>query len=429
LAKPKTKPRKSRPPASNRIDPPGASTDNVVLRATVAGALMFQRAYPAWVLPHDPPRRGQLHSFGSSPLFAHLPKVERDAIFGSVGKTYTRAAHHERKFGALRAELDERRRNLPGEVFWDGLVEYVHFELQSFAGACRTLFDELAYIIARRHGVAPARARRTPWETADLLCKPLKPECDVDEVTLLRSERTWFETLNAYRNSFSHHGWQHGWGHFSNEDSRYASGSAASNGLLLPDRESLVGRKKPFEWTWARKTTADAVAAAIRRGTDRLIDEFGRLWSVPLPATGSMPLEDRPNMIVRLVRPGILYTEFPAFLPVFSTRELGLACQALANKLDIELVDAPLSTMPLGRAALTVALHGIDPTAYGTNVTHLDIVLNPDHNPDWTEVGADSHTRIALGDLAARPATEPLVIPLDGCDRVWLWQRVEPRTW
>jgi hypothetical protein len=393
------------------------------------GALMFQRAYPAWILPHDPLRRAQIDSFESSAVFAQVPKDERQAIFASAGKTYTRAAHYEGRFSALRAELDARRENLPGEVFWDGLVEYVHFELQSFAGACRTLLDELVYIIARRHGVVPARARSKHWETSVIVTKPLKPECDVEEVQLLRTERSWFETLNAYRNSFFHHGWRHGWGHFPSVDLRDASASAASNGLLLPDRESLLGRTKPFEWTWTRKTTVDSVAAEIRRGTDRVIDELGRLWSTPLPPPGSMPLADRPNMMVRLVRPALLYSESAVFLPVFSTRVLGLACRELANRPDIELVDAPLSTMPLGHPALLVALHGIDRAEHGAHITHLDIVLNPSPNHDWTHVEADSHTRIALDDLVAQAAAEPLIIPLEGCQRVWLWQRLEPRSW
>jgi hypothetical protein len=63
------------------------------------------------------------------------------------------------------------------------------------------LLDEVVYLVARRHGVAPKRARRSPWETSDLVTKPLPSACDVAEIRRLRARTPWFATLNAYPNA------------------------------------------------------------------------------------------------------------------------------------------------------------------------------------------------------------------------------------
>src|SRR5262245_54628728 len=112
-----------------------AAHGDLTIRARVPGAWMIERPYPLGVPPHDPPRRPQISGFGLSPVFAHVPERERQAIFQSAAKTYAKAAYHESRYNELRAALDRRRENLPGEVFWDGLIEHLHFELQAFAGA------------------------------------------------------------------------------------------------------------------------------------------------------------------------------------------------------------------------------------------------------------------------------------------------------
>ena len=304
----------------------------------------------------------------------------------------------------------------------------MHFELQAFAGACRTLLDEFVYAVARRHGATPAHARKKPWETSDLVQRPLPLECDVDEIRWIRSESSWFDTLNAYRNSFFHHGWRHGSGHFADDDVRRASASAASNGLLVPDRASLIGRKKPFEWTWEQRLTVDDIAQEIRRGTDLLVEELGRAWSVPQPGPGNAPLDDRPNMLIAIARPGVIYSDRLTIVPVFSTRELGEAFKGLRDQPDLELIDVPVSTALYGQEAVAISMRGLRDTHFGRDATHLDVFLDPDPNNDWTHVKVTAHTRVPLPD-AATLDMHPIGLPLSGCERVWMWRRKEPRSW
>jgi hypothetical protein len=229
---------------------PGDGRPPPVVRALIPGGLLYQIPHPTGVLPHDPARRGQFHVLADASALSAIPAAERSAVTSSAAKTYTRGVYHESRFFALRTELDARRKGMPGDIIFDSLLEYVHFELQSFAGACRTLVDELVYIIARRHGATPAAARRSPWGAAELFGatgSTLQATSSIAEMHSLLALKDWFETLNAYRNTFFHSGWSHGSGHFSSDDVRRRAQYASSNGLLVPDLPSLRGKSKPHE--------------------------------------------------------------------------------------------------------------------------------------------------------------------------------------
>lgn len=167
-------------------------------------------------------------------------------MFDSLCKTLDyrleRCANHGLRFDSLRSSLEERRRNLPGEVLWDGVVAGFHFELQA----------------------------------------------DVEEVQGLRARAEWFDTLNAYRSSFFHNGWRHGSGHFDADDLRAASKAPSMNALLVPDRSSLRSRSKPHEWTYNDGRTVDSVAETVRAGLDKLLRAiFEGPWRTPEPASWS----------------------------------------------------------------------------------------------------------------------------------------------
>jgi hypothetical protein len=125
----------------------------IVLRGAIPGGLMFQLPVPPGLPPHDQPPPGQIHAALRSPTFGHITEAERRATIGSLSRTYARSAYHESRLWSLRKALDTRRLGLPGEVTWDSTTEFVHVELQAFAGAARMLVDELVYLVARRHPV------------------------------------------------------------------------------------------------------------------------------------------------------------------------------------------------------------------------------------------------------------------------------------
>lgn len=391
---------------------------------------MYQFPDHPGVLPTDPRRRSQFHVLTDAAALSGIPADELKAVLNSAAKTYTRGAYHEARFVTLRRELDQRRELLPGEVIWDNLIEYVHFELQAFAGACRTLLDELVYIIARRHGASRSRARQAPWHTADLCKKELPVECTVPEVQAIRNLESWFDTLNAFRNTFFHHGWRHGGGHFSAEDLRASTQSPASNGLLVPDRESLRGRSKPFEWTWTNRTTVDEVALQVRQGTERLLDDIlGSAWGTPIPPPGTAPMHERPNVMVVLVRPAFLETPLAVFLPIFSTRELGLAFGEFSNNPAVELVDAPTSSLVIGQRAVSITLAGIEHNEMPAGASHIEVVLDPIADARWTQVKARLRTKIDLRELIAKGTHTPVSFPIPQVSRVWLWKPIDARSW
>ncbi|WP_437304498.1 hypothetical protein [Sorangium sp. So ce388] len=405
-------------------------TPGFILRAVIPGGLMYQMPHPPGVPAVGHPRSAHLYTLKKAPVLKDLPRAELDALIESLAATYTRAAYHEFRFMELRRELDMRRANMPGEILFDSLVEFVHFELQAFAGASRMLLDELVYLIARRHGVPVNRAKRKPWETSDLIQKPRTADCDVPEIRLLASKSSWFGTLNAYRNSFFHHGWRHGGGHFSPDDIRSAAASPASNGLLVPDKSSLGSRSKPFEWTWGQRTTVDDIAKEIRTGTEDLLTNLlENLWSMPPPHPGTAPLEERPNVLIVLAKPAFVETDGAIFLPVFSSRELGLSFHHFSTHPNLELADVPVSSAVIGQKAVTVSLSGIEKNSISKSIEFIDIVLDPNPNNDWTHVETTAHARIPLRKLLDSDTVHPVSLPVHNLDRAWVWRSAMARTW
>jgi hypothetical protein len=391
--------------------------------------LFYQIPHPIGVLPYDPVRRGQFHVLADAAALSPMPAAERSAVARSAAKTYTRGVYHESRFFTLRTQLDERRYGMPGEIIFDSLLEYVHFELQSFAGACRTLVDELVYIIARRQGVPPAGARRFPWTAADLFGATPRtppPTQNAPEVSSLLALKDWFETLNAYRNTFFHSGWSHGSGHFSSDDLRRRAQYASSNGLLVPDRTSLSGKSKPHEWTWHERATVDDIASAIRTGAEDLLDRLlGGHWGTPIPPSGTVPLSEKPNIIVGLAHPALLYSDLAAFVPLFSTRELAESFSPFSTNPKLELVDIPSSKLVTGEQAFTFAFPGIENMVLPRGITHVEILLDPLPDTNWQKIGASAHVRLDIAELGKMGSINPVSWPASGVERVWLWRAAE----
>lgn len=316
-----------------------------VVEGFCPGAVFIRLPSPNGVLSGDLPRAAQLRLVRNAPALAAIPEEERKAILASAANTYTRGAYHEFRYWDLRRELDSRRAKMPGELLWDHLVQFVHFEMQAFLGASRTLIDELVYVIARCHG-EPESSARNKWVTSDLITKPIEPKYEVDEVKLLRSEALWFDLINSYRNTFFHHGWRHGAGHYSIGDQHPAAQLAAANGLLVPDQASLKGRRKPHDWTWNDRTTIDDLARSVRDGTERVLEQLlDNIWATPMPLPGTIPIEERPNLLVGIVRPVLLATPQEALLVLFSTREHAEKLPPLCSKPELELVNVPATSV------------------------------------------------------------------------------------
>jgi hypothetical protein len=257
----------------------------------------------------------QVRCLASSPAFTGIPAAERDALLESIAQTIGRADYHFRRFRLQRESLDDLRAWAPGDVFFDAAVATMHYELQALAGAARLLVDEVVFLIAKRYGQqgwAAARIFRDPVAVAS--------PADQPEVHRLRNHTAWFDLLNTYRNAFFHSGWKHGSGHF--EPERKAAGLPAMNALLVPDRVSLAGRSRPYEWTYNDGTTVDDVCNGVYEGLLTMLGDLcAHEWGTPLPTPGTIAEDDRPNLIVALPIPIVVSIGDSLVAPIFSSRE------------------------------------------------------------------------------------------------------------
>ena len=325
--------------------------------------------------------------------------------------------------------LDARRENLPGEVFWDEFVETLHHEMQAFCGAARMLLDEIVYLVARIHGVPANRARKKPWETSDLMNEPLPRECQVLEMDIARVRLAWFQLLNAYRNSFFHHGWRHGSGHFAADDARQAATEPAANALIVPDRSSLSRRSRPHEWTYKDGTTTDDVMRLANEGLDGLVKDLcEQAWSIREPQPGTVPRQDQPNMIVGLVIPALVQVHDLVVLPFFTTTEKAEAFEFM-QATEAELVDVPVSTAVINQAAVSFSLRGLEHVPFPPGVKQIKILVDPvATDEEWKNINCVAAIELLIDEVCKDPI-KPINIPVSNIERLFTWRRPNPRGW
>jgi hypothetical protein len=388
------------------------------LFATMPGALMYRLPYPPGVPDMHTMRGAQLDVASRSAAFATLPDGERTALFESLTRTLRRSEYHRLRYSALRACLDERRADLPGRVFWDEFVETLHYELQAFRGAARMALDEIVYLGARRSGVDPMVARERPWETAKLITSDVPPQCAIVEVDVLRTKRTWFGLLNAYRNSFFHNGWTHGSGHFAEDDLRSAARDPAANALLVPDLSSLSKRSKPHERTFNTCTTVDDVMRDAHGGFDEVLRELCEgPWATPEPPPGRLPRNEHPNVIVQLIKPTLFEVHDKVLIAFFST-------EAAAHSFghpgpEGELLTVPVAKSVVGQRAVTFSLSGFKPA--GRSVAKIDALFDPKPEKDWRNIVCTRRVEVDIAQALASP-TAPLSIPVvEDFKRWFVW--------
>jgi hypothetical protein len=272
-----------------------------------------------------------------------------------------------------------------------------------------------------------------PWETSNVIAGDLDvgSPCDVPEVRRLRAHSSWFATLNAYRNSFFHHGWRHGSGNYGEGEEHSAARSPAANGLLLPDQESLKSRSKPHEWTWNNGQTVDAIARMVHEGLDAVVGELcEKEWGTPVPERGTFPEDKYPNCLVTVVPPAVLVTESDVIVPFFSTEGLARAFVPFCGSDELELVQVRASNVVAGGSAITFSLHGLEASELPPTVTMIRMYLDP--NPrdlDWSEVDSRSRASLALEALVRQGFHKSLSIPLTGLEKVFVWRPRKRLEW
>ncbi len=398
------------------------------------GAIMFRVPAPHGTPDMDNPRAAQIFSLkGSStlsltgsPTLAHIAADELSAVVESLWTTHQKFLYHYGRFWQYAQSLADFRQCAPGEVFYDSLAAPLHFELQGLCGAARTCLDEIVYLVARRYGVPPRKATQKPWETSKLISEPLPASCNTPEIQRLRARSTWFATLNAYRNSAHHHGWRFGGGHYDYNDRRKAAKSPAMNALLLPDVSSLVGRRKPFEWTWNSGARADSVAELVYRGLDELLFELCAVdWGMPVPPPGTAPPKQRPTAIVNLHIPAILEVGSSRIVAFFSTREGAARCDPFIQpQSKLELVEVPVSSLVTGKPAVTFCLRGLQRNSLPTDCVKIDVLIDPvPTSADWLNIETAALGQLSVDNIfEVGPEREFSIVVNEGVKCVYGWR-------
>jgi hypothetical protein len=411
----------------------GSGVTRVELKALLPGALMFRVQLPAGAPDTFNPRAAQIWKSNGSASLTCMPDDERSAVIQSLWNTHERAVYHYLRFRNILEALDSFRSQVPGDVFWDALTAPLHFELQALCGAARTCLDEVVYIAARRHGVTSNKAKREPWVTNKLIKEPLPAVCDASEVKRLRSRSHWYDTLNAYRNSAYHHGSRFGGGHYSFGDKRQSAKSPSMNALLLPDASCLLNRKKPFEWTWTKETRADAVAELVHTGLDDLIREIAELdWQTPEPPPGTAPRDEHPTTIVKLSVPVVLQTDEARVIALFSSRAAAEACDVFnQRRSEIELTEVPVSSLVVGKPAMTFCLRGLKREDIPSACTHIQVLIDPvPKSADWMNIEAVAELRIVVDELFEKGPELPISIPVNETVKsLYMWQKPDVTPW
>lgn len=406
---------------------------NLSIRAIIPGALLFKAAAPPGVPLVDTPRSRQVWGLQDSSAFAGLPDEERAAVITSLVKSLERTEYHFQRYRELRSELDKRRQLLPGEVFWDTLTTCVHFELQAFCGAARLLVDELLYITARRHGVSPRDAVRTPWE-ANLIFSSSPPASIgiIPEVRRMSGYKDWFQTLSTYRNAFFHHGWRHGSGHGDLVQPTSLSSSPSRNALIVPDQDSIKPRSKPFDWTWVKGMTIDDVSTIVRDGLVKLLAELcADEWGIDVPKSGTVPIAEQPNIIVTLVKPVAILAGRRMVFPMFSDLATARAFEPFSSQNNLELVSAPVSEAVIGRPAITFSLSGLDETARTDPFDAIVIFIDPGSlDAALTNGIAKGTISIPREDVLKAVTVQPLSIPVEPhVKELFMWRERQEHDW
>ena len=134
-------------------------------------------------------------------------------------------------------------------------------------------------------------------------------------------------------------------------------------------------------------------------------------------------------MLVRLVRPAFIEADAAIFLPFFSTRQLGMEFVPFRDNPDLELVDAPTSSLVIGQRTVSVALSGLEHNTIPAGVTHIEAVLDPVHDAGWTDVRSQAHVRVSIKDLIQQGTINPVNLVVRELKSVWLWRPLEQPTW
>jgi hypothetical protein len=401
-----------------------------MLRAKMPGALMFQLPRPEGLPDVDTPRTRMVRQIGGLPALGSLPEDERDGVSLSLAMTLARALYHRARFDQVIAALNQRRAQTAGFITYDIFAQYTVFEAAGVLGAVRLAIDEIIYIVARIRGASPQDIH-TAWKAENVMKTGFdkRPDFDLPEVHALRARQTWYEEMNDYRNVLHHRGWRDQFtGYFPMNSELPEALLPEHNVMLVPDRKSLEGKKRPHEWTYKDRVRIEEVVGRAIEGFELLLDAVCMTcWGAAVPAMGTMPKDQQPNLIVSLVRPALLLFGDHVLLPVFTSEDAAGRFTGFPTLDGLYLAELTPSTIYVDQPAFTFALPGLKEVV-GRQANGGDLILAFDPtrlHPDRVNIDVAAYERFPLAKLLAAGDLEPLSI-LKGsinAERLYVWRK------
>jgi hypothetical protein len=275
-------------------------------------------------------------------LREQMPQDEWQSGLSTLAGELDRADYHLSRFGSLVDALKARRSVAGGPVFGDpGPARALYCEAASYLSAVRTAVDLVVYVAARRSGASIGAAEKWKASEAISVLNGTPPEkYDTADITVLRTQAAWFETLNLYRNAMHHRGWhEQSFGYFARGDTAPEANNPVHNVMLVPDFESLKNRARPHMWTYRDRRWLDRLVEDISSGAEITFSNLRRAWKLPETPPGKLPLEKHPTVWLHVPLALPIEGQTPPALHVFLSKKAAKTFLEHHKKRGLELLE------------------------------------------------------------------------------------------
>ena len=253
---------------------------------------------------------------------AHLDATERRELLASLSNELFRVRYHYGRFLQILETARRRKRAMNASIATDLILRYSYYEASSMMTSARSVVEQLVHMCLRINWNLFHSNRERDKFRASAVFEPSTKDISISifELTIFRNHKTWYGKLNTYRNVMIHQGWKvvQSPGYYDSNDPIPESKNYERNPMFLPDDSSIVGNKRPHEWTYDNGNRLDHFLNSLQIDIESITDELVTHWGVCSQTPAQVPYDEFPNiLVVRHFAIPILDGEV-AFVPLFT---------------------------------------------------------------------------------------------------------------